>query len=296
MLFCSNYLARLKINLHIDSRRECELIRELEDHFEDSSDELKNSGLSEEEAANKAMQRLGSPQLIAKQIYEVYSQGSWRQALSCSLPHFLIALLFAMHWWQNTLWIAVTVLVAISSVIYGWSHGKPTWLFTWLGYLLIPVIYAGTLLLWLPSNLIWFAALVYFPATIYILVKIGKQVIKVDWLFLSLALFPLPIVLCWLAALSSEDMIIKYEQIHEAAPSIATSFAILALAAVTFIRVKPRWIKTSSLLLPEITVLLIVGLNTNINFGRWLLLFLLALLILLFGPAFLEHKIRDRLT
>ena len=99
-----NYFNSLKNHLRLDPTTESDLMRELHAHIEDESHELEESGLSEQEAIETATQFLGSPRVIAKQMYEVHSQGSWRQALFAALPHFLIAALFALHWWQSLVW------------------------------------------------------------------------------------------------------------------------------------------------------------------------------------------------
>src|SRR4030042_1474619 len=80
--------------------------------------------------------------------YDVYSQGSWRQAFFAALPHLLVAALFAMRCWKNTFWLIGMLIAIAGSVIYGWCRGKPAWLFPWLGYCLIPVMAGGILLIY----------------------------------------------------------------------------------------------------------------------------------------------------
>jgi hypothetical protein len=289
-----NYTDSLKDYLRLDPTIESNVVRELNAHLEDKSRELIESGLSEKEATATAAKLLGSPRIVAKQMYEVYSQGSWRQALFAALPHLLVAALFAMHWWQNTFWL-IGMLVAIAgAVIYGWCHSKPAWLFPWLGYCLIPVIAVGILLIYLPGGWAWFAVTAYIPLALLVIFSVTKPTIKKDWLFASLMLLPIPIVLGWMLALELEDKLIWYEQLYEFASLIALSFAVLALTVATFIRIRQRWAKVGALLTLEVLTLIIVGLGgkSTIGFGGWLILVLLALLLLL-GPALLERKIRE---
>jgi len=288
------YTDGLKDYLRLDAIIEANVVRELNAHLEDKSRELMESGLSKKEAAATATKLFGSSRIVAKQMYEVYSQGSWRQALFAALPHLLVAALFAMHCWKNTFWL-IGMLVAIAgSVIYGWSRGKPTWLFPWLGYCLIPVMAVGILLIYLPGNWTWFAATAYIPLALLVIFAVTKQTIRKDWVFASLMLLPIPIVLGWMLALELENTVIWHEQLHEFAPLIALSFAVLALTVVAFIRIRQRWAKVGALLTLEILILVIVGLGgkSSIGFGWWLILVLLALLLLL-GPALLERKIRE---
>jgi len=295
MMDSLDYLNKLKSHLRLDSGTEDGLIQEIQDHIVDKSLELKDTGFSEEEAAETAVQSLGSYKLIARQIYEVYSQGSWRTALFAALPHFLIAALFALRWWYYLGWLLALLLAVVITVIYGWWRGKPAWLFPWLGYMLSPVVMAGVLLIYLPANWVWFAALVYVPLAVLILISITRQTLKRDWLFISLMLLPIPIVLGWAIVLSAEISLFGYELIPEFAPWIALSFAILALTVTIFIRAKQRWLKTGALLTPEILILIIVATASKnvINFWGWLLLVLVGLMLLLI-PALLERRIRGK--
>lgn len=273
-----------------------DLIRELRAHFEDKIGELREAGLPESDASEATVRLMGSPQLIAQQIYEVYSQGSWRQTLFAILPHFLTASLFVLRWWANPVWLLVILSVVIAVVIYGWCHGKPAWLFSWLGYLLIPVVAAGVMLLYLPGGWAWVATLVYVPAAVFVLVVVAKQILKIDWLFVSLMLAPLPIVLGWVVVLSTVDTFLGSELVYEAASWIALSFAVLALAVATFIRAGRRWIKAIAILICSAMVLFVaalVGSNNSVSLWVWLFLSLLALLHF-FGPALLERKIRGK--
>jgi hypothetical protein len=283
------YLSVLKSYLRIDSGMQDDVLREIEGHIEDRVHDFEEEGLSGEEATEKIAQILGPPKLVAKQIYEVYSQGTWRQSFFAALPHFLIAILFAMHWWQHTLWISATIIIVLCTVIYGWCRGKPTWLFPWLGYLLFPVIVIGVIFIYLPGNWTIYAAFAYFPLALTLIFLLGRQTLRKDWLFVSLMLLPLPIVLGWVVALKINTSFIEFEKVHEAAPWIALSFSVLALTVAVFIRVKKRWIKTGALLIPVLLILLIVALDrrNSLDFWGWLLLTLLTGLNVL-GPALLE--------
>lgn len=289
----SSYTDSLKDYLRLERTIESDVVRELNTHLEDKSHELIESGLSEEEASIIAANFLGPPRIVAKQMYEVYSQGSWRQAFFAALPHLLVAALFALHFWQDTIWLLGVLIAVACSVVYGWCHGKPAWLFPWLGYCLTPVISVGILLIYLPGNWAWFVAIAYIPLALLFIVPVTKQSIKKDWLFASLMLLPVPIVLGWILALKLEDSLIWYKQLQEFASQIALSFAVLALTVAAFIRIRQRWIKIGTLLTLEILILVIVALGGNnaIGFGGWLLLVFLSLILVL-GPALLERKIR----
>jgi hypothetical protein len=288
-----NCINDIKNLLKLDQAIEDEFLHELSTHIEDKCLELKEKGIPEEEAKKKALESLGSAKLIAKQIYEVYSQGTWKQAIFAALPHLLIAALFTLHLMPDLIWSIVLCSLALITVIYGWCRGKPTWLFPWLGCLLLPAIFTGIMLIYLPNGWTWAISAIYIPLAIVVLVLVVKQTLKRDWLFISLMLLPIPIVLGWLLSLSLSDKLMDSEHVYQAGTLIGLSFAILALSVVVFVRVKQRWLKTWVLIIPEVLILAIVALysSESISFLGWLLLSGLALILIL-GPAMLERSSR----
>jgi hypothetical protein len=153
------------------------------------------------------------------------------------------------------------------------------------------------MLIYLPGAWAWLATLVYAPLAVFILIAATRQILKIDWLFVSLMLLPIPIVIGWLMVLNTSEEFLGSGLSYEVTSWIALSFALVALAVATFIRVRQRWMKTGALLVCSSIVLIVValfGINT-LNLWAWLLLSLLMLLHL-FVPALLEHKVRGNLT
>ncbi|GAH77951.1 unnamed protein product, partial [marine sediment metagenome] len=109
----SHYLDSVRENLRLDRSLEREVIHELETHIEDELQELKEAGLSEEEAANTCLSLLGSAKLVARQIYEAHSQGTWSQALLAAMPHLLFGLLFALNWWRGIGWLLGMLVIVL---------------------------------------------------------------------------------------------------------------------------------------------------------------------------------------
>jgi hypothetical protein len=288
------YLSDIKTYLKLDQSVRDEFLLELKTHVEDKCLELREAGLSQEEAEKKAMESLGSAKLIAKQIYEVYSQGTWKQALFAALPHLLIAALFVLHLMPDIIWTIVLCFLALATAIYGWCRGKPTWLFPWMGCLLLPAVFTGIMLIYLPNGWFWALSVIYIPVAIILLVLVVKQTLKRDWLFISLMLLPVPIVLGWLLSLGLSDRITDIEHVYHAGTLIGLSFGILALSVVIFVRAKQRWLKTWVLIVPEVLILAIVALENSesISLIGWLLLSLLAVGLIL-GPALLERTAKS---
>jgi len=289
----SHYLNIVRDNLRLDPLSETAVINELETHIEDELQELKEAGLSEEEAANTCVRLLGSAKLVARQIYEAHSQGTWRQALLASMPHLLFGLTFALNWWRGISWLLVMLVLILSTVAYGWWRGKPTWLFPWLGYSLLPVVVAGLLLLYLPRGWSWLAILLYIPLALWLLYSIAVQAIKRDWLYGSLMLFPVPIIIGWFIAVRLEGKFpgFSIERLHDFTLWIGLSFLVLAVAA--FIRLRKRQLRVSILIISGLlTLTLVAGYAwSQLGLLTFLVLILLMLSIFLI-PALLEPKIR----
>ena len=291
----NHYLDSVRDNLRLDLSSEREVTSELETHIEDRLQELRQAGLSEEEAANTCVKLLGSAKLVARQIYEAHSQGTWRQALLASMPHLLFGLLFALNWWQGIGWLLVMLVLVLSVAVYGWWHGKPAWLFSWLGYSLLPVVVAGLLLLYLPKGWSWVAILLYIPLALWLLYRITVQTIKRDWLYSSLMLFPVPIILGWFLAVQLEGRFPEFsvERLHDLAPWIGLSFLALAVTAATFIRLRRRWLKVAVLFISGLLTLIMAACYAEGRLGlSTFLVLILVLLSLFLTPALLERKIR----
>lgn len=289
----SHYLDTVRISLRLDGTAEQEIIRELATHIEDEVQELKEAGLSDDEAAKTCIGFLGSAKLVARQIYEAHSQGSWRQALLASMPHILFCLFFALNWWRGIGWLFILISLTAIMTIYGWWHGKPTWLFPWLGYFLIPIMAAGIALLYLPTAWSWLAILIYLPLALWLMYRVISRTIKRDWLYTSLMLFPVPIIIGWFVAVNNEGAITPYnlERLNYLSPWIGLSFLALAIAVGTFIRLRKRRLKIAALSATGLTTLSLVAYHA---WGKLELPLFAALVISMVGifliPAALESR------
>lgn len=291
----SQYLDSIRDNLRLDLVSEREVITELQTHIEDKLDEMKKAGLSEEEAANHCIALLGSAKLVARQIYEAHSQGTWKQALLASMPHLLFALLFTLNWWRGIGWLTITLGLVLTIAVYGWWRGRPVWLFPWLGYSLLPVVMAGLLLLYLPQGWSWLAILLYIPLALWLVSSVTIQTIKRDWLYSALMLLPIPIIVGWFLAVEQEGKFLELspERIHQFAPWIGLSFLALAVTAATFIRLRQRWLRVALLFMSGPLTLIMVAYYAE---GRLELpafsVLILIMLGLLLSPALVEQRIK----
>jgi len=293
----SRYLDEVREHLKMDRASESEVLRELETHIEDRLSEMKEAGMSDEEAARNCLGLLGSARLVAHQFYEAHSQGSWRQAIFASLPHLLFALLFALNWWQGVGWLIIVLGLVLGTALYGWLHGRPIWLFPWLGYLLVPVIGAGLLLLYLPRGWSWLAAVAYIPLAFWLLRVVAIQTVRRDWIFMALMLLPVPIVIAWfiVAARGSWFLGLDAEQLSEVANGIGFSFAGLAVTAIAFVRTRQRWLRISLILTSGMILLTTISFyaGPRLNFGTFLLLVLIMAGLIL-SPAILDRRLKKK--
>jgi len=291
----SHYLEMVRENLKLDSSTEHEVIQELETHIEDELQELRESGLSEEEATKACLTLMGSAKTLARQIYESHSQGSWAQALFAAMPHLLFGLLFALSWWQGIIGLLAMLVAVLGVVVYGWWRGKPSWLFSWLGYSLLPVVFAGLLLLYLPRGWDWVAIIIYIPIAVWLVCAFTLKKIKRDWLYSSMMLLPLPIIIGWFLAVEPVDRIPEYwlQRLQEFAPWIGLTFLSLGVAVTTFIRLRKRWLRISVLVISGLITLTMIAYYTE---GRLsvpaFLALILVMLILLLSPALVERTLK----
>ena len=290
----SHYLNKFKANLQIDQTIRDGVAEEISTHLEDKIQELEENGLSKEEAGKIAVQSLGSPELIAQQIYETHAQGSWKEALFSALPHFLVALLFASYfYWHDVIWLSIILILTVAMAIYGWHRGKPIWLFPWLGYYLIPVVVTGILLLSLPQGWGWIAALIYIPLALFVFIYIVRQTARRDWLYASLMLAPMLVLFSWFSSLGTGNMLLSSDWIaglQTNAPWIVVSFIALAGATIAFIRLKPRRYKILSLLIPPLVILFSVTMASRGNIDSWGWLILLFSLFAFATPIWMQAR------
>jgi hypothetical protein len=291
----SHYLDSVQENLRLDLSVAGEVIHELETHIEEEVQELREAGLSEEEAANACLGLLGSAKLVAHQIYEAHSQGTWSQALLAAMPHLLFGLLFVLNWWRGIGWLLGMLVLVLSTAVYGWWRGKPAWLFPWLGYSLLPVVAAGLLLLYLPEGWSWVAIVIYIPLALWLLYSITVKTIRRDWLYTSLMLLPVPTIIGWFLAVEPVNQFPEYwlQRIQGFAPWMGLTFLALGVTVATFIRLRKRWLRVSVLVMSGLLTLTMVAYYTEgrLSMPAFLILIVVMLLLLL-SPALVERTLK----
>jgi len=291
----SQYLESIRTSARLDYSDEPAVMSELEAHIEDKIHDLTASGLSEEEAVKTCIWQMGSIKSIARQMYEAYSQGSWKQVLMAVLPHFTFGLLFMLNWWHYPQWMSIALIACVGMAVYGWGHGKPTWVFPWLGYSLLPVIAVGIILLYLPSNWSFVGIIIYFPLAAWWVLRLVIQTTKKDWLLSTMMLLPLPIIVAWYISVCPTGKINEESlaKVNTCAPWIGLSFMMLAFSIGTFLRLRQRWLKITALALSglvtlTVAVFIATGLSDKLRF-MWLVMGMWGVILI---PPVLERKLK----
>jgi hypothetical protein len=290
----TQYLQNLQKHLSLDPTSETEVIRELEAHVEDSCQEMQNAGLPEDEALEKCLKLLGSAKAVARQMYEAHNQGTWRQALLAAMPHLFFAIMFALKWWMGITWLPVMFAVVLAIGFYGWCHGKPSWLFPWLSYSLLPVIAAGVSLLYLPAAWSWVTLVLYIPLVLWLLSFITIKFMKRDWLYSALMLLPASTFVGWFLAAEQNTSFssIKIDILYNFALWKGLTFMVFAVSVTLFMRLRQRWLRIVALITSGLVTSMVTILASNrLGLLSFIILVLLSLCFLLV-PAFIEHKVR----
>ena len=301
-----NYLDEVRAHLHLPINTERQVISELYTHFQERVAELQQEGIPEQEATKTAIESFGRAREVARLIYEAHSKGSWTNAVMACLPHLIGAGLFASHLWHRPLLALIAFTLVVCVTLLGWWHGKPNWLYSWIGYALLPLLIIGyaswfpiqqalSFLLWregfLPSS--WLLALVitFYVLSLWFIVSTTIRVVRRDWLLATLMLVPLPIVGCWLFNIEQAGSSFQGAGagLHQWDMPMALTLVVLGVTTATFIRLRQRVLKVGALITVSSVALVMVAHTLWGNLGFLGLLALsLSMLIFLFTPALLE--------
>lgn len=301
------YLTRVKSCSKLDPSEEREIVRELRTHFEDEIEELCESGLSPDEATSVATKRFGAAESFGREIYEVYSKGTWSQALLAATPHLVLAFTFAFHLWKESLWLVGVGLAIVGMTIYAWRHGKPSWTYSWLGYFLVPLFVVSFLVLlamgrflsqfMLEDSMQWVVIVIYTPVVLWLLGYILVYAIRRDWLLASFMLLPFPVMIVWLFALEQDVGLAEYGRgaFQGGDQGVAWTFLALGITAGAFIRLRQRLLKIGVLALATLLILAMVWQFTESGLNPVLsILISFSLVTFLLSPVLLQGKFVHR--
>jgi hypothetical protein len=309
-----NYISILARQLRLGStQEEQEIVQELESYLEDKVAELEAQGIDHNTALDLAMQELGNPKAVARKMYEVHSPAVWRDVLLATVPHFLLAALFALHLWSHYFLVAL-LLIGITLVTWrNWSKGNPSkWSYSWLGYTLaapalswllalITLGYGGWTLFTtgrLPFNTALFFLLVgYIPFSMWIVAGVVYKVVRRDWLLASFSSLPFPFLTSWVLFLNWQGGWWGFhaERMQESDTARALIFLALAVVTAVFLKIGPRVLKIGLLALTTAILIVISATSLPVDFSFLaFLLMIMASVVFLLSPAMLESQLNHR--
>jgi hypothetical protein len=306
-----SYLEALGRKFKLDPRTEKRVVRELRDHLEEKVQELNGEGFSSDQAVQRAIGELGPPETLARDIHAVHSRSSWWEAFLATLPHLLLAALFALHLWGHAVWAALLLAAIALVTLRAWRSGKPRWAYPWLGYTvaapalswlltLVSLAYGGWMYFTtgaLPYSLpIFILLLAYIPFALWVVATVVLKLVRQDWLLVGLSALPLPFLTSWILFLNWQGGLWALSPgFAETDGSRALVFLALALTTAVFYKVGHRLVKIG--LLTASTVLLVVfaTLSPPMSFSLLAaILIAIASAAFLLSPALLESRLERK--
>ena len=310
----ANYLHAMARRLHLDPAEQDEIIHELETHLEDKAAELETQGVDHDTAEARAVQEMGAPGEVARGMYEVHSTGVWRDVLLATIPHFLLASLFALHLWSHYFLVSLLLIAIVFVTWRNWRAGSPSkWSYSWMGYSLaapalswllslITLGYGAWTLLTtgqLPFNVVFFFLLIgYIPFSMWIMASVILKMVKRDWLLASLTALPFPFLTSWVLFLNWQGGLWSDHAERMQDSDTARAFIFLAMAVTTavFLKVGPRLLRIGLLTVATSILVVITAASLPVSLNTMaVVLMIVASLAFLLSPAVLESKIERRL-
>ena len=263
------YLDEVRTHLHLDPPTECRVISELHTHFQEKVSDLEDQGMPREEATREALSSFGDARDIARMMYEAYSRGSWTEALIGCQPHLIVAALFATHIWRHPLLLGTAFSAIAIIALLGWRSGSPNWLYSWVGYAVLPLLITSYVSIdamtrtisflvqgvGSPAPLWQLAALAgLYAVTIWVIAGTAVTVARRDWILVSLMLLPLPVVGIWIITVTQSTGFLQNALQNLEARFIRWDSAmayfcvLLGVTTALFVRIRQRAIKVTALI------------------------------------------------
>jgi len=304
-----SYLHTLIRKLRLDPNTNREIILELQGHLEERIQELEKEGFTYGEALSQAVRDLGHPDLIAQGMYSVHSRGSWLDILLATLPHLLLASLFALHLWTRYFLVGVLLIAVTFVTLRGWKAGRPKWTYTWLGYSMAAPALSWMMALvalgygaWeylntgaLPFSLpIYMLIIAYIPFSLWIMSNVVVKVVRQDWLLASLTALPFPFLTSWILFPNWQSGFWATDTAQVRATDTDRALVFLALAVTTgvFLKVGHRLLKIGLLTVSTAVLVAFTVVAFPLGFSLLsMILITLASVAFLLSPAILQSRL-----
>jgi len=244
-------------------------MNELSTHFEEKVSDLEQQGLAESDAVRDALQSFGDARSIARLMDEAHGRGSWTEALIGCQPHLIVAALFATHVWRSPLLLGVAFTAIVVIAVLGWRSGGASWMYSWIGYAVLPLLVLSYLSMDPVTRTIsfvlsghgstaplWHLGLLagLYGFTIWLVASTSIIVARRDWILLSLMLLPLPVMGLWIITVTQSagvlvDALRSLESRFSRWDSVmGYFFAVLGLTTALFVRARQRAVKVGAVI------------------------------------------------
>ena len=307
-----SYLRALTKKLKLDPHTNEQVILELQSHLEEKILDLEEEGLTYDEALARALRDMGHPDLIAKDMYSVHSVGSWLDILLATLPHLMLATLFALNLWTRYFLVFVLLVGVTFVTLRGWKGGRPKWTYTWLGYslaapalswlmALVALGYGGWMFVTtgaLPFSIpILMLIAAYIPFSLWVTANVIVKVVRQDWLLASLTALPFPFLTSWMFFLNWQGGIwgSNNPRVQETDGDRALVFLALAVTTGVFLKVGHRLLKIGLLTVSSALLIIFTMVAIPLTFSFLaIILITLASMAFLLSPAYLRSRLDRR--
>ena len=307
------FLEDVSRHLHLDSSTGEKVVNELYSHYQEKVSDLASQGYGKSQASGEAIRSFGRARVVARLMYEAHSRGSWTDAMVSCLPHLAAAVLFASHLWHHVVLAPLVLAVIIGATLLGWWRGKPNWLYSWIGYSLLPLLFAGyagrhiliravvSLVTGTGGLALWWPLLLLTPfilLALWIILSTAARVVRRDWILASLVIVPLPIMGIWLSHVDQVGDLFRNPgwAMHRWDAIMAAVFFVLGGSFSVSIRLRQRHLKIGVLLIAALatTAVLIHNIWSELGLGVILVISVLLLAFYL-SPALFRNR-RQEMT
>ena len=258
------YLEEVTHRLNLDLDRSAPIIRELRSHLLEIVEEGEESGLPHDVALTRAIDSFGRPRALARLLYESHRKTSWAELGVAALPHLMIAILFAIGGWASWVWAPLLLFPIVMVTLYGWWQGKPSWLYSWAGWSLVPLAIGAYLAAPVfsqlyrlftssgpaPDGLAIAGLLTYLAGAGWIIASTTFRVAKRNWTLASLMLLPMPLMITWLVLQERAGGLFdgRGQSLHQLDGTMALVNVTLAFTTVGFLMLRESKLKIFGLM------------------------------------------------
>ena len=187
------------------------------------------------------------------------------------LPHLLLSAVFALGWWNAPVWVPALLIAAVATSVWGWRQGRPTWIYTWLGYSIIAppaswVLATSTLGIgaWEMFTKgvasmdvpIYIASVLYLAGSVWIIWRIVPRVARLDFVLASLAVLPMPFIIYWTYFFYAGGQGLQSDPValQGVNASASVAFLFIAVATALFLRLSKRLARAAVLVVAAAAV------------------------------------------